>query len=195
MSTERLSDLFDEQRGIACCIHPGDRQVPRPSPETGRYLGPAQWPYPTAKTRWVCPMRVVHKATGCEVRNTKIASPGEYGLKSVENWHPARVNGAVERSMAHVSHQPGPQGPVPVEGVVRRRLVGVVGFGAELRQRPHAARGGALLQFDWRTKKNARCPGLCLGPGPEGLAGMAELRRLFPGGPGGGENTAHTRLF
>jgi hypothetical protein len=83
---------------------------------------------------------------------------------------------------------------VHTQGNVTRQLAGAVVLGAELRQRPHAARG-ALLQFDWRTKKNARCPGLCLGPGPEGLAGMAELRRLFPGGPGGGENTVHTRLF
>jgi hypothetical protein len=47
--------------------------------------------------------------------------------------------------MAHIAHQPGP---------VSRWLVGVVGLGAELHQRPHAARG-ALLQFDWRIETRA----------------------------------------
>jgi hypothetical protein len=61
---------------------------------------------------------------------------------------------------------------------VNRWLVGVVvvGLGAELHQRPHAARG-ALLQSDWLRKTH--------GAVAEGLAGMAELRRLCPGGPGG----------
>jgi hypothetical protein len=56
--------------------------------------------------------------------------------------------------MAHIAHQPG---PVRVESGLSRWLVGVVGLGAELHQRPHAARG-ALLQFDCLTQKNALCP-------------------------------------
>jgi hypothetical protein len=34
-----------------------------------------------------------------------------------------------------------------------------------------------------------------LGAVPEGLGGMAELRRLLPGGPGGAKPLLHTRLF
>jgi hypothetical protein len=44
--------------------------------------------------------------------------------------------------MAHIAHQPG---PVCLEGGVSRWLVGVVGLGAELYQRPHDAARGALL--------------------------------------------------
>ena len=52
------------------------------------------------------------------------------------------------RSMAHIAHQPG---PVCLEGGVSRWLVGVVGLGVELHQRPQAARG-ALLHFEWLSK-------------------------------------------
>ena len=45
------------------------------------------------------------------------------------------------RSMAHISHQPG---PVCLESGVSRWLVGVVGLGVELHQRPQAARGALL---------------------------------------------------
>jgi hypothetical protein len=82
------------------------------------------------------------------------------------------------RSMAHIAHQPG---PVCLEGGVSRWLVGVVGLGAELHQRPHTcgAWGASSIRV---PKKNARDtvsrPSL-------GLAGMAELRALFPGRPGG----------
>jgi hypothetical protein len=82
------------------------------------------------------------------------------------------------RSMAHIAHQPG---PVCLEGGVSRWLVGVVGLGAELHQRPHVARG-ALLQIDWRILK--RAVPRPSGPGPEGLAGVVPLRRLSPGGAG-----------
>jgi hypothetical protein len=64
---------------------------------------------------------------------------------------------------------------------VSRWLVGMVGLGAELHQRPHAARG-ALLQFECLRKRAVSRPS---GAAPEGLTGMAELRPLFPGGPGG----------
>jgi hypothetical protein len=50
--------------------------------------------------------------------------------------------------MAHITHQPG---PVCLECGVSRWLVGVVGLGAELLQRPHAA-CGALLQFECLRK-------------------------------------------
>ena len=52
------------------------------------------------------------------------------------------------RSMAHIAHQPG---PVCLESGVSRWLVGVVGLGVELHQRPQAARG-ALLQFECLSK-------------------------------------------
>ena len=81
--------------------------------------------------------------------------------------------------MAHIAHQPG---PVYLEGGVSRWLVGVVGLGVELHQRPQAARG-ALLQFEclsktrgaqafraWRGRLCAECIGLA---------------PLFPGGAGG----------
>ena len=86
--------------------------------------------------------------------------------------------------MAHIAHQPG---PVCLEGGMRRWVVGVVGVGAELLQRPHAARlaRGALLQFGCLRKTRgvqAFRPGRAA---PEGLAGVAKLAPLSPGGPGG----------
>jgi hypothetical protein len=78
------------------------------------------------------------------------------GLKSGENGHLARANGAIDGP--YIAHQPG---PVCLEGGVSRWLVRVVGFGAELLQRPQTARG-ALLQFEWLRKTRgaqafARC--------------------------------------
>jgi hypothetical protein len=58
---------------------------------------------------------------------------------------------------------------------MRRWLVGVVGLGAELHQRPHAAR--VALQFEWRRKTRGAQVPRPSGAAPEGLAGMAELRR------------------
>ena len=49
--------------------------------------------------------------------------------------------------MGHIAHHN--LAPVCLEGGVSRWLVGVVGLGVELHQRPQAARG-ALLRFDWR---------------------------------------------
>jgi hypothetical protein len=84
------------------------------------------------------------------VCDPRAVPPGEYGLKSGENGHLARPNGAVD----------GPYCSPTCPSVCVRRcepLAGAVVLRAELHQRPHAARG-ALLQFDW-LRKNSRCPG------------------------------------
>jgi hypothetical protein len=70
------------------------------------------------------------------VCDPRAAPPGECGLKSGENGHLARANGAIDGP--YIAHQPG---PVCLESGVSRWLVGVVGLGVELHQRPHAARG------------------------------------------------------
>jgi hypothetical protein len=64
------------------------------------------------------------------------------------------------RSMAHIAHQPG---PVCLESGVSRWLVGVVGLGVELHQRPQApARGRALLRFECLSKtRGAQAFGHC----------------------------------
>jgi hypothetical protein len=82
--------------------------------------------------------------------------------------------------MAHIAHQPG---PVCLEGGVRvsRWLVGVVGLGAELHQRPQAARGALLQYFNSSGLGKRAAPGPSA-PGAEDLTGMAELRPLIPGG-------------
>jgi hypothetical protein len=130
------------------------------------------------------------QSNNCEVRNTKIgpcgcnpraAPPGEYGLKSGENGHLARANGAID----------GPYCSPTWPSVFGRRcgvsrwLVGAVGLGGgAAHQRPHAARG-ALLQFEWLSKTRgaqafrAWRGRLCAG----WLSCYA--RPLFPGGPGG----------
>jgi hypothetical protein len=84
------------------------------------------------------------------------------------------------RSMAHIAHQPG---PVCLESGVSRWLVGVVGLGVELCTSAHTRRvGGALLQFEWRSKTRRPRPSATVA---EGLAGIAVPHPLFPGGPGG----------
>jgi hypothetical protein len=110
------------------------------------------------------------------VCDPRAAPPGEYGLGSGKNGHLARANGVID----------GPYCSPTWPSAFGRRcepLAGrLVGLGAELLQRPQAARG-LLLPFECLTKKNARCPGLReLLPTPEGLAGMAELAPLFSGG-------------
>jgi hypothetical protein len=62
---------------------------------------------------------------------------------------------------------------------VSRWLVGVVGLGAELHPRPHTRRVGRFCNSSALVKRAV--------PGPEGLAGISELRPLFPGGGAGGE--------
>jgi hypothetical protein len=81
--------------------------------------------------------------------------------------------------MGHITHQPG---PVCLEGGASRWLVGVVGLGAELHPRPHTRRVGRFCNSSGLVKHAVPRPS---GPGPEGLAGVAELRVLVPGGPGG----------
>jgi hypothetical protein len=86
--------------------------------------------------------------------------------------------------MAHIAHKPG---PVCLEGDVSRWLVGVVGLGGggAAPAPTHAARGAALLQFEWLSKTRGPRPSATVAEA--GLAGMApELRPpLFPGGPEG----------
>jgi hypothetical protein len=81
------------------------------------------------------------------VCDPRAALPAEYGLERGENGHLARANGAIDGP--YIAHQPA---PMCLEGGVRRCLVGVVGLGAELHQRPHAARGAALLHFECLMK-------------------------------------------
>jgi hypothetical protein len=70
--------------------------------------------------------------------------------------------------MAHISHQPG---PVCLEGGVSRWLVGVVGLGAELHQRPHAVRGALLQSACLRKTRGAQAFGSCSRtPGRDGRA-------------------------
>jgi hypothetical protein len=68
--------------------------------------------------------------------------------------------------MAHIAHQPG---PVCLKGSVSRWLVGGVGLGAELDQRPQAARG-ALRQFErLRKTRGVQALGHCAPrPGRDG---------------------------
>ena len=63
-----------------------------------------------------------------------------------------------------------------------RWLVGVVGLGAELYPRPHTRRVGRFCNSSGLEKHAVPRPSA---PGAEGLAGVAELRPLFPGGAGG----------
>jgi hypothetical protein len=79
--------------------------------------------------------------------------------------------------MDHIAHQPG---PVCLEGGVSRWLVGVVSLGAELHPRPHTRRVGRFFHSSGLVKHAVPRPS-----GPEGLVGVAELRVLVPGGPGG----------
>jgi hypothetical protein len=84
--------------------------------------------------------------------------------------------------MAHIAHQPG---PVCLEsGVSRWVVVGVVGLGVELHQRPQAARG-VLLQFEWLGITRGTQAFRAWRLARKAMRGMAELRPLFPGGPGG----------
>jgi hypothetical protein len=107
------------------------------------------------------------------VCDPRAAPPGEYGLKSGENGHLARANGAID----------GPYCSPTWPSVFDRRCEPLAGrgggFGGGAAPAPaHAARG-ALLQFEWLSKTRGA---QALGSYPEGLAGMAELRVLVPGG-------------
>jgi hypothetical protein len=97
------------------------------------------------------------------VRDPRAAPPGEYGLKSGENGHLARANGASDGPYCS------PTWP------------SVFGRWCE----PLAGRGGGFKVWGASSirvpKKNARCPG----PGalrPGAMRGASGLRPLFPGG-------------
>jgi hypothetical protein len=80
------------------------------------------------------------------VCDPRAALPGEYGLKSGENWHLARVNGAID----------GPYCSPTWPSVFGRRCVPLAGrgggFGGGAAPAPaHAARG-VLLQFECLRK-------------------------------------------
>ena len=97
------------------------------------------------------------------VCDPRAAPPGEYGLESGGNGHLARSNGAIDGPYYSLALP-----RVCLKSGVSRWLVGVVGLGVELHQRPQAARG-ALLPFEWLSKTRgaqafARCARrLCAG--------------------------------
>jgi hypothetical protein len=145
--------------------HSPDSRLPTALPST-------QYPAaPAAKKTVRCIQCGCYKATRqlrgpkhenwpvCDPR-PRAAPPGEYGLRSGGNGHLARAIGAINGPYFS------PAWPSVVcrrveEGDVGRWLVGVVGLGAELHQRPRAARG-ALLQFDWlRSTRGAQAFGSC----------------------------------
>jgi hypothetical protein len=115
------------------------------------------------------------------VCDPRAAPHGEYGLKSGENGHLARANGAIDGPYCS------PAWPsVCVEGGVSRWLVGAVGLGAELHQRPHAARG-AFLQFEWLRKT---CGAQAFAPPLWRRAWLGWLAKKSRGrGGGGGEKS------
>jgi hypothetical protein len=73
------------------------------------------------------------------VCDPRAAPPGEYGLKSGENGHLARANGATGGSCI-AAHQPC---PVCLESGVSRWLVGVVGLGGGAAPAPTRGAWGA----------------------------------------------------
>jgi hypothetical protein len=104
------------------------------------------------------------------VCDPRAAPPGEYGLKSGENGHLARPNGAID----------GPYCSPAWPSVCGRRCEPLAGrgggLGAELHQRPHAARG-ALLQFDCRIETRGTKTVRHCGGGRPGRGGSAACSR------------------
>jgi hypothetical protein len=74
------------------------------------------------------------------VCDPRAAPPGEYGLKSGENGHLARANGAIDGPYCSPTWTPG---PVCLEGGLSRWLVGVVGLGGGAAQAPTRGAWGA----------------------------------------------------
>jgi hypothetical protein len=132
------------------------------------------------------PPRAPASPFGIKETEAKIGSADSPPPPVLGSWCGAR-KGCLARA---IGPSGGPCHPAPgdAQGNVSRQLAGavVIGGGGAAPAPPLEAEGDfALLQINRLAKKKARCPGL-LGPGPEGMGGMAELRRLFPGGPGEG---------
>jgi hypothetical protein len=106
------------------------------------------------------------------VCDPRAAPPGEYGLKSGENGHLARANGAID----------GPYYSPTWPSVFGRRCEPLAGrgggFGGRSCTSAHKRRVGRFFNSSGAVSRPS-------GPGPEGLAGVAKLAPLLPGGPGG----------
>jgi hypothetical protein len=82
--------------------------------------------------------------------------------------------------VAPVTHQPAPG---DTQGNASRQLAGAVVLGGGVSCTSAATRGQrALLRFFNSSGEEKRAVPRPSGGPPEGLAGMAELRPLFPGG-------------
>ena len=112
------------------------------------------------------------------VCDPRAAPPGEYGLKCGENGHLARANGAID----------GPYCSPTWPSVFGRRCEPLAGrgggFGGWSCTSAHRRRVGRFFNSSALVKRAVPRPS---GAAPEGLAGMAELSPLFPGGAGGGK--------
>ena len=116
------------------------------------------------------------------VCDPRAAPPGECGLKSGENGHLARANGAID----------GPYCSPTWPSVFGRRCEPLAGrgggFGGWSCTSAHTRRVGRFFNSSALVKRAVPRPS---GAAPEGLAGMAELAPLFPGG---GRRRCKTRL-
>ena len=106
------------------------------------------------------------------VCDPRAAPPEEYGLKSGENGHLARANGAID----------GPYCSPTWPSVFGRRCEPLAGrgggFGGWSCTSAHRRRVGRFFNSSGLVKRAV--------PRPSAPAGMAELNPLFPGRPGGG---------
>jgi hypothetical protein len=120
----------------------------------------------------------------CEVRNTKIGPCATRALPRLGNMA-FKVLVEMHGHLARANGKWGGRWP----SVCRRRCEPLLagrggGFWGGAAPAPTRSAWGAPSSIRV-PKKNARCPGLAWGAVPEGLAGVAKLRPLFPGGPGG----------
>jgi hypothetical protein len=84
------------------------------------------------------------------------------------------------------------------QGNVSRQLAGAVVLGGVWSCTSAATRGSrhrALLRFFSSSGEGKRAVPRPSGAAPEGLTGIAELRPLFPGGPGGPTPLLHSASF
>jgi hypothetical protein len=98
----------------------------------------------------------------------RAAPPAEHGLKSGENGHLARANGAVDGPYCSPIW---PSGPVCVEGGVSRWLAGVVVWGGGAPPAPADTRGWGCLLFNSSAeclKKTRSAQAFRGGPGRPG---------------------------